>query len=102
MEPFAYAAVVQFVTSLTGMLAFTPNTVLATESTPPEFKTMAYAVFLVLSTREMQLRVGSRLHRGSLAILRSKESTPRFYLITTACQLGALTVPFLRDAPLAA
>ena len=105
MEPFAYAAVVQFVTSLTGMLAFTPNTVLATESTPPEFKTMAYAVFLSLidsGDTASGWITGSIVASLGLSF-DSWSRLPDFIWITTACQLGALVlVPFLRDAkPLA-
>jgi len=48
IDPFLYTAVVSFITSVSSMLAFTPSTVLATESTPLANKTMAYAVYLSL------------------------------------------------------
>ena len=46
ISPFAYAAVIRFVTGISTVLAFAPATVLATESTPSAHKTTAYAIFL--------------------------------------------------------
>ena len=105
MDPFAYAAVVQFVTSLTGMLAFTPNTVLATEATPAEYKTTAYAVFLsLIDSGDTASGWISAAIVSSLGLsFDSWVRLPEFIWVASACQLAALAlVPFLRDAkPLA-
>jgi hypothetical protein len=48
LSPFTYAAVVQFISGISGVLVLTPSTVLATESTPHEHRTTAYAIYLSL------------------------------------------------------
>uniref|UniRef100_A0A7S2S1G1 Uncharacterized protein n=1 Tax=Rhizochromulina marina TaxID=1034831 RepID=A0A7S2S1G1_9STRA len=48
IEGFAFACVVETITGLTSMLTVAPSTVLATESSPAQQKTLAYAVYLSL------------------------------------------------------
>lgn len=101
LGPFAYAAVVQFISGISGVLVLTPSTVLATESTPHEHRTTAYAIYLSLIdsgesasgwiTSAIVTRLGlSYDNWGRL---------PDLIWIGACSQLAMLAlVPFLRDA----
>jgi hypothetical protein len=100
-SPFLFAAVVQFITSLSSMLAFTPSTVLATESTPFAHKTMAYAIFLSVidSGSSASGWISSSIVTKLGITYDDWTHLPELIWITTACQLAALAVvPFLKDA----
>jgi hypothetical protein len=99
-SPFAYAAAMQFISGISGALALTPSTVLATESSPHEHRTTAYAIYLSLIdsgesasgwiTSAIVTRLG--LSYDNWAPL------PDLIWIGACSQLAVLAlVPFLRD-----
>ena len=88
---FAYAAVVQFVTSLTGMLAFTPNTVLATEATPAEYRRRPTRSSSLIDSGDTASGWISAAIVSSLGLsFDSWVRLPEFIWVASACQLAAL------------
>lgn len=102
MDPFVYTAVVSFITSVSTMLAFTPSTVLATESTPLAHKTAAYAVFLSLidSGDSASGWITSSIVRHLGISYGDWTRLPELIWIATASQVAvlALLVPCLKDS----
>jgi len=98
---FTYTVAVRFLTSVSGMLAFTPSTVLATESTPVEHKTMSYAIFLSIIDSADSCSgwlTSFIIHRLGMSY-GEWSALPNLIWISALSQLAVLgVVPWLRDA----
>jgi len=99
-SPFAYAAAMQFISGISGALALTPSTVLATESTPHEHRTTAYAIYLSLidSGESASGWITSAIVTRLGLSYNNWEPLPDLIWIGACSQLAVLAlVPFLRD-----